>query len=149
MYMYTYIDSDVLTDIQIPSKGTSLSGRCRSIYIYIYIYKYVYIYSPKSRLPRMAHRCRADADPCRRSSPAHPPRTPRAARRPKSQSRQSTPRPPPPSPPPAAGKRRKLESRFQVRFPGIDFHRQSARFFLLALMIILTLYSRLPANVRS
>jgi len=38
MYMYTYIDSDVLTDIQIPSKGTSLSGRCRSIYIYIYIF---------------------------------------------------------------------------------------------------------------
>ena len=44
MYMYTYIDSDVLTDIQIPSKGTSLSGRCRSIYIYIYINMYIYIH---------------------------------------------------------------------------------------------------------
>jgi len=30
---------------------------------------------------------------------------------------------------------------FQVRFPGIYFHYQSARFFLLALIIILTLYS--------
>jgi len=34
-----------------------------------------------------------------------------------------------------------LESRFQVRFPGIESHCRSARFFLLALIIILTLYS--------
>jgi len=39
------------------------------------------------------------------------------------------------------GKWRELESRFQVRFPGIDFHCQSARFFLLALIIIVTLSS--------
>jgi len=39
------------------------------------------------------------------------------------------------------GKWRELESRFQLRFPGIDSHCQSARFFLLALILILTLYS--------
>ena len=44
-------------------------------------------------------------------------------------------------PPPTPGKWRELESRFRVRFPGTDFHCQSARFFLLALIIILTLYS--------
>ena len=34
-----------------------------------------------------------------------------------------------------------LESRFQVRFPRINFQCHSAHFFLLALIIILTLYS--------
>jgi len=43
--------------------------------------------------------------------------------------------------PPPLGKCQELESRFQVRFPGIDFHCQLARFFLLALIIIFTLYS--------
>jgi len=43
--------------------------------------------------------------------------------------------------PPPTGKCQLLESHFQVRFPGIGFHCQSARFFLLALIIILTLYS--------
>ena len=38
---------------------------------------------------------------------------------------------------------RELESRFQVRFPGIDFHCQSA-LFILALIVMLTLYSAPP-----
>jgi len=38
------------------------------------------------------------------------------------------------------GKWRELEWRFQVRFPGIYFHCQSARFLWLAFIIILTLY---------
>ena len=42
---------------------------------------------------------------------------------------------------PPAGKSQELESRFQVRFPGIDFHCQSALFFSLVLIIILALYS--------
>jgi len=46
-----------------------------------------------------------------------------------------------PPPPPGPGKCQELGSRFQVRFPRIDFHCQWARFFLLALIIILTLYS--------
>jgi len=42
---------------------------------------------------------------------------------------------------PSRGEWREIESRFQVRFPRIDFDCQRARFFLLALIIILTLYS--------
>jgi len=42
---------------------------------------------------------------------------------------------------PTEGKWRELEWRFQVRFPGIDCHCRSARFFLLALILILSLYS--------